>query len=177
MPKFNGIFVHYGYFESLIVKSRFSFYLISIFFLLLFMLKRMLYGGFNSLIKSKISFIMSLIFVTLNVIYVILDFLMVLFGIFSTICLSDIKLNDSLVTFKLYVQLIINIIIFSITIKILVKSIILSKNLNDLRKELIKFNNVEEIKEKDNLLNLDEFKYITIEGKICHLKEVRNDKL
>jgi len=177
MPKFNGIFVHYGYFESLIVKSRFSFYLISIFFLLLFMLKRMLYGGFNSLIKSKISFIMSLIFVTLNVIYVIFDFLMVLFGIFSTICLSDIKLNDSLVTFKLYVQLIINIIIFSITIKILVKSIILSKNLNDLRKELIKFNNVEEIKEKDNLLNLDEFKYITIEGKICHLKEVRNDKL
>ena len=141
------------------------------------MLKRMLYGGFNSRIKSMISFIMSLIFVILNIIFLILDFLMVLFEIFSLNCISENKLNDNFVTFKLYVQLIINTIIFFITIKILVKSIKLSINLNDLRKELIKFNNVEEIREKDNLLNLNEFKFITIEGKVCHLKEVRNDKL
>jgi hypothetical protein len=64
-----------------------------------------------------------------------------------------------------------------INIAILVNSIKLSKNLNDLRKALIKFNNVEEIEEKDNSLNHNEFRYITIEGNISHLKEVRSDKL
>ena len=176
-PMFNDIFVYYGDFENGVIKSRFSLYFISIIFLLLFMLKRMLIGGFNSQIKSKISFIISLIFVALNIIFVILDFLMVLFEIFSHIFISDNKINDSILKSKIYIQYSLNGSIFLINIGILVDSIKLSKNINDLRKELIKFNNVEEIKENDDSINHNEFKYITIEGNIFHLKEVRSDKL
>ena len=120
---------------------------------------------------------MSLIFVALNIIFVILDFLMILFEIFSHIFISDNKINDSILKSKIYFQLSLNGSIFLINIGILVDSIKLSKNINDLRKELIKFNNVEEIEEKDDSINHNEFKYITIEGNIFHLKEVRSDKL
>ena len=176
-PMFNDIFVYYGDFENGVIKSRFSLYFISIIFLLLFMLKRMLFGGFSSQIKSMISFIISLIFVALNIIFVILDFLMILFEIFSHIFISDNKINDSILKSKIYFQLSLNGSIFLINIGILVDSIKLSKNINDLRKELIKFNNVEEIEEKDDSINHNEFKYISIEGNIFHLKEVRSDKL
>jgi len=176
-PKFNDIFVYYGDFENGVIKSRFFLYIISIFFLLLFMLKRMLFGGFNLHIKSIISFIISLIFVALNSTYIILDLLMLLFGAFSYISLFQIDLIDNVMVINIFIQLFLNIFIFLISIKVLVNSIKLSKNLNDLRKQLFKFNNVEEIEEKDNSLNKNEFEYITIEGKICHLKEVRNDKL
>ena len=178
-PMFNNFFVYYGDFESGVIKSRFILYTISIFFLLLFMLKRMLFGGFSSQISSIIPFIISLIFISLNSIFVILDFLMMLFGVFSLICHYDIYLPiiDGILSTKIYIQLALNTIIFGINIKVLVESIKLSIDLNDLRKKLIKFNNVEEIGEKDDSLNKNEFKYITIEGNICHLKEVRSDKL
>ena len=141
------------------------------------MLKRMLFGGFSSQISSMISFIISLAIVALNIIYIILDFLLVLFEIFSIICFFHIHLMDFIFIIQLFVQLVLNTIIFFININILIDSIKLSINLNELRKELIKFNNVEEIGEKDDSLNKNEFKYITIEGNICRLKEVRNDKL
>jgi hypothetical protein len=102
---------------------------------------------------------------------------MMLFGVFSLICHYDIPIIDSILSTKIYIQLALNTIIFGINMKVLVESIKLSININDLRKELIKFNNVEEIGEKDDSLNKNEFKYITIEGNICYLKEVRSDKL
>ena len=178
-PMFNNIFVYFGDFENGVIKSRFSLYIISMLFLLLFMLKRMLFGGFSSQIGSLISFIISLIFITLNSAFVILSFLIILFGIFALICHYEISfpMEDSILTTKLYLQLALNTIIFGINIKVLVESIKLSINLNDLRKKLVKFNNVEEIGEKDDLLNKNEFKYITLEGNTCHLKEVRSDKL
>ena len=176
-PKFNDIFVYYGDFENGVIKSRFYLYIISILFLLLSMLKRMLFGGFSSLILSTISFIISLIFVALNISYIILGFLMVLFEIFSIICFFQIELKDGIFKIKLFIQIILNTTIFFINIIVLVYSFKLSINLKDLRKELIKFNKVEEIGENNIPSNLKEFEYITIEGNICHLKEVRNDKL
>ena len=178
-PMFNNIFVYFGDFENGVIKSRFSLYIISMFFLLLFMLKRMLFGGFSSQIGSLISFIISMIFIALNSAFVILSFLIILFGIFTLICHYEISfpMEDSILTTKLYLQLALNTIIFGINIKVLVESIKLSINLNDLRQKLVKFNNVEEIGEKDDLLNKNEFKYITLEGNTCHLKEVRSDKL
>jgi len=178
-PIFNNIFVYFGDFENGVIKSRFSLYIISIFFLLLFMLKRMLFGGFSTQIGSLIPFIISLIFIALNSSFVILSFLIVLFGIFSLVCHYeiDLPLEDMMLSTKIYLSLALNTIIFGINIKVLVESIKLSINLNDLRKKLVKFNNVEEIGEKDDLSNKNEFKYITIEGNVCHLKEVRSDKL
>ena len=176
--KFNDIFVFYGDFENGVIKSRFSLYLISIFFILLFMLKRMLFGGFNSQIKSLISFIMSLIFVALNSVYIIIDLLMVLFEIFSIICIFDIEFyKDTSPIVKVFFQLSLNTIIFGISIRILVDSIKLSINIRDLRKELIKFNNVEEIGKKDDFPIQNEFKYLTLEGNVYPLKEVKSDKL
>ena len=178
-PLFNNIFVYFGDFENGVIKSRFSLYIISIFFLLLFMLKRMLFGGFSSQIGSMISFIISLIFISLNIIFVILSFLIILFGIFSNICdfFVDYPIENGMLIAKLLISLVLNNIIFGINIKVLIESIKLSINLNDLRKELIKFNNVEELVEKDDSLNKNGFKYITLEGNACYLKEVRNDKL
>ena len=176
-PKFNDIFVYFGGFENRVVKSRFFLYIISLFFLLLSMLKRILFGGFSSQIGSMISFITSLVIVVLNSTYIILGFLLVLYEILSIICFFHIDLIDSIFIIKMFIQLGLNTIIFFINIKVLVDSIKLSIILNDLRKELIKFNNVEEIGEKDDSLNKNEFKYISIEGNIYHLKEVRSDKL
>ena len=44
-PKFNDIFVFIGDFEDGVIKSRFSLYIISIFFLLISLLKRMYFGA------------------------------------------------------------------------------------------------------------------------------------
>ena len=93
-PKFNNIYVNYGDFENGVIKSRFVIYIISIFFLLLFMMKRIYIGGSNTQIKSMISFIISLVFLLLNIVYVILGFLMVLFEILSLICYFQFDLED-----------------------------------------------------------------------------------
>jgi len=173
-PKFNSIFISYGDFEYGVIKSRFFLYIISLFFLLSCLLKRIYNSGFKTEFNSMVSFIASLIFISLNSTYLIINFLMVLFEIFSIICAFDLKFGDDILFAELFIQLFLNIIIFFISIKILADSIKLSINLNDLRKQFIKFTKVEEISDS---LNFNEFRYMTIEGNVCQLKEVRNEKL
>ena len=143
------------------------------------MLKRIYIGGSNTQMKAKISFIILMIFVSLNITYVILGLLMILFDIFSLICAFEIFSGEDngIIITKIFLKLVLNFIIFCISAKVLALSVKLSINLNYLSKELIKFNNVEEIGEKDNSLHLNELKYINIEGNVCLLKEVISDKL
>jgi hypothetical protein len=86
------------------------------------MLKRIYFGGFSKLIYLTISLIFSFICIAQNIIYVILDFLVALFTIFSLISYNKNKYNiksDDMINAKLSVQLIINIIIFIFNIKLL----------------------------------------------------------
>ena len=79
---------------------------------------------------------------------------------------------------KLSVQLIINIIIFIFNIKLLKESITFSMYYNKMKKSLIKLNNKEDNLDEDkpNFKPL-EFKYISLEGNICSIKEYKNNNL
>ena len=173
-PQFNDIFVFIGDFEDGVIKSRFSLYVISIFFLLISLMKRIYNGGSNTEKSLKISHVASVIFVVLNIIYFIINFLITLFEILSLICAFDLNFNDNILIAKLFIQIILNGIIFFISIKLLVDSIKISKNLNDLKMQLIKFNKVEDLEDTPKI---DEFKYMALEGNVCKLKEVRNENL
>jgi len=135
-PKFLSVFKSFGSFELNLTNSRFALYFISIFFILLFMLKRIFFGGFTHYILSLISFVICIIFVLENIIYIILSFLLLLFAIFSYVCFKDFHYKDNMVEGKLLSQIIFNIIIFTLCIIILFDSINLMSKLNKLRKEV-----------------------------------------
>ena len=170
-PKFNDIFVFIVDFEDGVIKSRFSLYIISIFFLLISLLKRMYIGGSKTEKSLNISFAASLLFLVLNIVYLIINFIMALFEILSLICAFDLDFNDTILITKLFIQVILNAIIFFISIKVLVDSAKLTKYLNDLKQQLNKFSKVEDLED------IIEFKYMALEGNICKLKEVRNENL
>ena len=180
-PVFSDIFNIYGSFEKGLTESRFILYFIQIIIILLFMLKRIYFGGFSKLIYLTISLIFSFICIAQNIIYVILDFLVALFTIFSLISYNKNKYNiksDDMINAKLSVQLIINIIIFIFNIKLLKESITFSMYYNKMKKSLIKLNNKEDNLDEDkpNFKPL-EFKYISLEGNICSIKEYKNNNL
>ena len=180
-PVFSDIFNIYGSFEKGLTESRFILYFIQIIIILLFMLKRIYFGGFRKLIYLTISLIFSFICIAQNIIYIILDFLVLIFTIFSLISYNKNKYNiksDDMINAKLSVQLIINIIIFIFNIKLLKESITFSMYYNKMKKSLIKFNNKEDNLDEDkpNFKPL-EFKYISLEGNICSIKEYKNNNL
>ena len=170
-PKFLSVFKSFGAFELGLTNSRFALYVVSIFFILLFMLKRMFFGGFTRPILSLISFVICIIFVLENIIYVILSFLVILFAVFSVVCYYDIDKNasDDMIQTKLYIQMVLNIIIFSICIRILVDSIQLMSMLNKLRKEV---SNLSEGTPSENQNNYQGFQFIGIDGKQHVLNEL-----
>jgi hypothetical protein len=170
-PKFLSVFKSFGAFELGLTNSRFALYVVSIFFILLFMLKRMFFGGFTRPILSIISFVICIIFVLENIIYIILSFLVILFAVFSIICYYGIDKNasDDMIQTKLYIQMVLNIIIFSICIRILVDSIQLMSMLNQLRKEV---SNLSEGTPSENQNNYQGFQFIGIDGKQHVLNEL-----
>ena len=170
-PKFLSVFKSFGAFELGLTNSRFALYVVSIFFILLFMLKRMFFGGFTRPILSIISFVICIIFVLENIIYIILSFLVILFAVFSVICYYGIDKNasDDMIQTKLYIQMVLNIIIFSICIRILVDSIQLMSMLNQLRKEV---SNLSEGTPSENQSNYQGFQFIGIDGKQHVLNEL-----
>ena len=170
-PKFLSVFKSFGAFELGLTNSRFALYVVSIFFILLFMLKRMFFGGFTRPILSIISFVICIIFVLENIIYIILSFLVILFAVFSVVCYYGIDKNasDDMIQTKLYIQMVLNIIIFSICIRILVDSIQLMSILNKLRKEV---SNLSEGTPSENQSNYQGFQFIGIDGKQHVLNEL-----
>ena len=155
--------------------------------LLSFIIKRIFFGGFSKLIYIIISLILSIIASILNIIFIILDFILILFTFFSII--SNEKNNyykniynnnddDINVELKFYIQLIINIIIFVYNIKLLIASIKFVLDVNKLRKGMVKLNKSEDnIDENEPNFKPVEFKYISLEGNIYSIKEVRNNLL
>ena len=178
---FGNIFKIYGSFEKGLTESRFSLYIIQLFFLFTFMLKRIYFGGFNKSSHLLIIIIIDIIFLIQNIVYIIMDFLLILFTIFSIICYYKNeydRISDDIMDAKFFMQLIINIIMLNNNIRLLKENIIITKYLNQLRKAMDRF-----IKKEDNIDDDEpnfkpvEFEYVSLEGVICTIKEFKSDLL
>jgi len=178
-PIFNGIFSSYGSFEHSLTDSRFALYIIQICVLLLFMLKRIYFGGFSRPLFYLLTFIYSIILSVQNIIYVILDFLLILFSIFSLVSYYSgyDELKDDWIQAKLFLHFVINIIIFSISIKLSKYGVQFCKDVNRLRKELLKLINVEDSEDNEDIIKSVEIKYISLQGQIITLKALNNELL
>ena len=157
-PTFYSVYSSYGSFELGTTNSRFALYIIALFFILLSMGKRAIYGGYTRPIIVLICFIASAIFVLENIIYVILSFLMILFSVFSVVCFysmneSDVGQDDIIPT-KIFIQMVLNVFIFSICIRILIDSIQLTSILNKLRKEFGHLNDGTEPEEQEKIKSI-----------------------
>ena len=136
-PEFYNIFNFYGDFEKRITDSRIILYSISLFFFLLFMLKRIIFGGFNNNILLTISYALCIIFILENIIYTIISFLGTLFGIFSIVCYFDlIFIHDGLLIAKLFCLIILHFIIFCLVFALIIHSCKLSSMINIIRGQL-----------------------------------------
>ena len=181
-PKFSNIFDMYGSFEKSFTQSRFILYIIQLIILLSFMLKRIYFGGFKEPSHLLIAFILCIICIIDNAIYVILDFITVLFTLFSLINYfdkqKDKKLNKDMLEIKLFSQLFMNIIIFIFNIILLKETVYLTIDYKKIKNEMNKFINKEDnIDEDDPNFKPTEFKYISLDGDICSIVEYRNDNL
>ena len=157
--KYYDVFIMYGGFEKVSSEIRFSFYFITLFLILLLLLKRIYFGGFSKYIFSLISFIASFVFLLENFIFIILSFILIIITILSLISYNDIfKFSkEDMIQAKLYIQLFMNIIIIGLIIKIFIDNIKLIKILNIIRNEL--YNYYDNIKDNKK----EEFQYKGLE--------------
>ena len=180
-PLFQDIFDMYGSYEKSFTESRFSLYMIQLVVILLLMLKRIYFGGFikNSLLI--VSFVLVILSLIDNIIYVILDFLTILFTLFSIVCFYKNKyqkISDDNIEIKLFLQFIINIVIFVFNIQLLIVSINLTSDVNKLRKAMERYIKKDDNIDEDNAqLRPVEFKYVSLDGNIISIREFRNDNL
>ena len=85
-------------------------------------------------------------------------------------------MNDTFLEAKFFLQLFLNIFIFFFNVTLLRSNIHLTIELNKLRKEFDKFNKLEDnIDDKIPYLKPIEFKYVSLEGNICSIKEFKNN--
>ena len=142
-PKLFDVFIIYGSLEKGFTESRFALYIISLFLILLSMLKRIFFGGFSKSIYSLISFICLTVFLLLNLIYTILSIVMIFLSILSLASSNDIfkDIKEDVIPAKLYMQIFINITISGIIIALLVHNIQLLQSFNKIRNEVKNLNN------------------------------------
>ena len=175
-PIFYSIFASYGTYEKGLNVSRFVFYTINIVILLLFMLYRIYYGGFKKKILYDISFFICIYFILQNVIYILLNFFLLIFtGLsISSYYNGFADLKDDMIQAKLIIQSAFIIPIFAINMSILICSIKFCLHINAIRKDLNKNPN----ENKENLEKpKEEIKFISLNGDICILKEIIDQRL
>jgi hypothetical protein len=145
----------------------------------------MIDGGFSKLVYLIISLIYSIIFLIQNILFILIELLIMIFSVFSLISYykhyKDLK--DDNIQAKLFLQLFLNFFIFIFNCILLSKSIKLTSGIKKLKNGLVKFNNVEEDIEENqaNAPNIDqrpiEFKYVSLDGNICSIKEFQSPYL
>ena len=164
-PKYYDVFLMYGGFEKVSTEIRFSFYIISLFIILLLLLKRIYFGDFSKYIFSLISFFASFVFLLINIIFIFLSFILIIITIITLVSYNNIfkDTKEEMIQAKLYIQFFMNIVIEGLIIKIFIDNIKLVKILIIIRKELYDFyNNIkndnknEEIKEEFQFKGLEE---------------------
>ena len=150
-PKFYDVFIMYGSLEKGFSETRFSLYIISLFFILLFMLKRVYFGGFSKYTFSLISFIFSSFFILLNLIFTLLSFIMLVVTIFSLVSYFDgfKDLKEDMIIMKLFIQIALNICILGIILPLLMNTIHLTISLNKIRNEVSNLSNNKTSEELD----------------------------
>ena len=110
-----------------------------------------------------------------------MDLVTILFTLFSIVCFYDkynLETTDEMLEVKLFVQLFINILIFIFNIILLKETIVLTVDVNKIKKAMNKFINKEDNIDEDNPnFKPIEFKYISLEGNLCSIKEYTNPNL
>ena len=166
-PKYYNILKMYGNFEKKVADSRSFFYLISLIITILYILKRMYIGGFKKYSYLIISYIISNIFISLNVIYLVLSSILFSFSVLCYINFFELSRDDYMVRNKILIQCILNfcnviylifILVYSCKISIYLKKVINDVNENQTNKNLSK--------------NL-QYIYIDLNNNIYILKEVK----
>jgi hypothetical protein len=165
---FQSVFDMYGAFEVSCHNSRFAFNIIAIAIILFYMLKRIYFGGFNKNLFNLISFVVCVLFVLENIIYVVLSFLVALFSLFSIACYYKgyKESKDKMLQAKLFIHLIFNSIILVLTYRLLRQSYRFTKFFNNIRKETANLNDTEnqEVENNDNN-NINPYEFFQYTGK------------
>ena len=173
-PKLFDVFTMYGSLEKGFSESRFSLYLISLFIILLIMLKRIFFGGFSKSIYSLISFVLLTVFLLLNLIYDILSVIMAFMTMLSLSSYYDIfkGIKEDMIQAKLYMQLFINITIAGLITPIFIYTIRLMQSFNKIRNEVKNLNNNTHIENEERKKG---FKYTGLDQKEHTLNEYEID--
>ena len=173
-PSIFNIMKIYPNFEKNITNSRFICALTSHFFIIIFIIKRFIYGGFIYYKSIIISFILFIILFLINLIYFILSLIVI---IFSILIFYEIKMvqNENIildtyiiVEIKLYLHIFLNLVSFVIYLGIL---ILFKKNYMFYIWKIIKDR---KNMEKVNVLNSELiFDYIDLNNNNKRLREFR----
>ena len=90
--KFKGIFKMYGNFENSITESRLYIFLVLSIIFLLFMLKRVYFGGTSRKGLIIFYYILSILYLILEIVYGLLSILLAIFSILCVFSIKDFKL-------------------------------------------------------------------------------------
>ena len=170
---FKNIFIFYGNFENNLVKSGLSLYIITLVIILFFILKRFYFGGFSKPLFIDISFILCIIFIILNGIYIFLYFLSMIFGCFSfyvSFAAHTPNEKQSGWNYCIIHLLVFFTILFGISISLFVKSMRFMESVREIKKDLQKLNNDISLNENDII---KEIVYIGLDLKQHILEEYK----
>ena len=109
--KFKGVFNIYGGFENFITMSRFIISIITIVISLLFLIRRILFGGFSRKSLFVLSYALSIISVIIHLIYELLSFLLGIFSVLGILTLNNHYKNTAkteqinMLFYKFYIQM------------------------------------------------------------------------
>ena len=174
--KFKNIFIFYGNFENNLVKSSLSLYHITLVIILLYIIKMFYFGGFSKQLFVNISFVLCIIFIILNGIYIFLYFLSMIFSCLSFYVSSNVDNKTGNQIYSHWYLCIINLLIFSIIlfgiiISLFIKSIIFMKSVKVIKEDLKKLLN-NDISLKGNDI-IKEIRYIGLDLKQYILEELK----
>ena len=174
-PSFYDIFTTYGLFEKGLNISRFVLNTINLVLFFLLMLYRIYLGGFKKVIFYNITFYICFYLILENISSVICHFLLLIFtGLSISSYYSGFShLKDDMIQAKLIIQSAFCIPILAINMTILICTIKFCLHINIFRKELNSMIN-------DNIKNPEdrkEIKYISLNGDICTLNEIKDERL
>ena len=168
------IFSIYGKIEYIYIIIRLIIYAIASCILIKIIIKRMLVGGFKNMAEIKRENIFQKILLVAIWIFTLGDFIIILSGVFSLICYYKNFNSLSVDSIKeyIYLQIFFNLSIFYINIRAIIDNCKYGKYIEKLRNAMISFNQrADYFDEEDINFRPDEFKFISLEGNICSIKE------
>ena len=173
--KYYQILKFYPKFEKITNLSRFFLYSIIYIILFLFLIKRS-FKGVTKYIYLKISYILSILFIVINSIYLLLTSILSIISLkcYTYFFLTEIKRDDFLIKAKFLCQFFANFISITFIIILFVFSIKIYKYLKGLKRD---YNNIVNEKESNNSQIKKSYKYLDLDNNICNLNNFKIDKI